>query len=143
MTYEVEVVTEKSPLTKKENGVMRLIALGFSRRGIQDILKRSEGTVNTHVNHILQKLNVDNVQQAIAIGFIKGILVSKDKLPMVLFILFTSFGYFLPSTVYATPISQWGESKQQPVNRSKQRGRGRLQVRSSASIRGGHGRSLD
>lgn len=143
MPYRIEVDVEASPLSRKENEVYRLAAEGHYRTAIKEILHRSPGTINTHFNHILQKLDAENIQQAIAIGFIKGILKSHDKLLLVLFIGFTSFGSVIPSTVYATPISDWSGSQQQPVQRSRQRGRSRIQVRSSVSIRAGSGRKVD
>ncbi|WP_417536124.1 helix-turn-helix domain-containing protein [Methylophaga sp.] len=143
MSYRIEVDVDASPLSRKENEVYRLAAEGKYRPAIAALLHRSPGTVNTHFNHILQKLNVDNIQQAIAVGFIKGILKSRDKLVLALFIGFTSVGSAIPSTVYAMPISDWAGSHQQPVQRSRQRGRSRVQVRSSASLRAGNGRRLD
>lgn len=143
MPYKVEVDAEISPLSRKENEVYRLAAEGKYRPAIAALLHRSPGTVNTHFNHILQKLNVDNIQQAIAIGFIKGILKSRDKLLLLVIVGFTTVGGALPSTVYAKPISQWGSSHQQPVQRSRQRGRSRVQVRSVVSFRAGNGKRVD
>lgn len=143
MEYNVDVDVERSPLSRKENEVYQLAAQGKYRTAIQAILNRSPGTINTHFNHILQKLDAENIQQAITIGFIKGILKSRDKLPLLAFIALTTFGSCMPSTVYATAFSDWGNSQQQPINRSRQRGRSRTHVRSSSSIRVGNGRRLD
>jgi DNA-binding CsgD family transcriptional regulator len=137
MEYHVEVNRELSSLSKKEGKVFGLSAEGLLRPAIAERLKRSRGTVNTHFNHILQKLEVENIQQAIAVGFIKGILVCRDKLPMVMFVcgsLTSVYGGLIPSDAYARPANDWSPAPiEQPYRHSRQRGGHR--VRSGAQLR--------
>ncbi len=54
------------PLSERELEVLRLLATGLSNRDIAPLLFISESTVNTHVGHIIGKLNVsDRVQAAV------------------------------------------------------------------------------
>jgi len=54
------------PLTKREEEVLRLVATGLNNREIGAILFIGEGTVKTHVEHIIGKLGVsDRVQAAV------------------------------------------------------------------------------
>lgn len=54
------------PLTKREEEVLRLVATGMSNRDIGAVLFISEGTVKTHVEHIIGKVGVsDRVQAAV------------------------------------------------------------------------------
>lgn len=54
------------PLTPREIEVLRLLATGLSNRDIAGILFIGEGTVKTHVEHIIGKLAVsDRVQAAV------------------------------------------------------------------------------
>lgn len=137
MDYRVEVNEDLSNLSKKENEVYRLAAEGRLRPAIAKLLHRSPGTINTHFNHILQKLNVENVHQAIAVGFIKGILVCRDKLPMLAIVfgsLTSVYGGLMPSTAYARPANDWSPAPiEQPYRHSRQRGGAR--VRSGSQLR--------
>ena len=51
------------PLTRREREVARLIAQGLSNRQIADVLTISERTAATHVEHILQKLDMNSRAQ--------------------------------------------------------------------------------
>ena len=62
-------------ITKTENIVLRLVLQGRSSRQIAQILHRSIRTVEDHRNHIMRKLNVDNivdlVKRATSMGFLE------------------------------------------------------------------------
>lgn len=64
--------TEKSPLTKRESEVLRLLAEGKSNKAIGEELFISEKTVKNHVSSILQKLNVGDRTQAVVSSVKKG-----------------------------------------------------------------------
>jgi len=53
------------PLTAREEEVLRLVGTGLNNREIGAILFISEGTVKTHVEHIIQKLGVSDRVQAV------------------------------------------------------------------------------
>ncbi len=54
------------PLTEREIEVLRLVATGLNNREIGAILFIAEGTVKTHVEHIISKIGVsDRVQAAV------------------------------------------------------------------------------
>ncbi len=62
----VSVADLIEPLTKREEEVLRLVATGLNNREIGAILFIGEGTVKTHVEHIIGKLGVsDRVQAAV------------------------------------------------------------------------------
>lgn len=55
-----------SPLTQREEEVLRLLATGLTNREIGSLLFIAEATVKTHVEHIIGKLGVsDRVQAAV------------------------------------------------------------------------------
>ncbi len=62
-------------LTKTEAVILNLILQGRSNRGIAHILHRSVRTIEDHRNHIMRKLDVDNVvdlvKRATALGMVK------------------------------------------------------------------------
>lgn len=51
------------PLTPREEEVLRLIGIGATNREIAERLFISEGTVKTHVNHLLNRLTLRNRSQ--------------------------------------------------------------------------------
>ncbi len=62
-------------LTKTEAVILNLILQGRSNRGIAHILHRSVRTIEDHRNHLMKKLDVDNVvdlvKRATALGMVK------------------------------------------------------------------------
>lgn len=69
----VERVSSET-LTAREVDVLRLIVAGHSNREIATLLYISEGTVKTHVNHILMKLGVSDRTQAVTTALKRGIV---------------------------------------------------------------------
>jgi DNA-binding NarL/FixJ family response regulator len=63
------VAPRLASLTKRELEVLRLLALGSSQREIADELVISPKTVGTHIEHILEKLDVHSRSQAIALAY--------------------------------------------------------------------------
>jgi DNA-binding NarL/FixJ family response regulator len=55
-------------LTRREVEVLRLLTLGLSGKEVAERLVLSQKTVNTHVEHILEKLGVQNRAQAVALA---------------------------------------------------------------------------
>lgn len=66
-------------LTERETEVFRLLAAGYKRRVVADRLLIDEGTIATHVNHILGKLAADNLTHAVNIALRQGILTIDRK----------------------------------------------------------------
>lgn len=54
----VEEAGRKHALSQREMDVLMFLAMGYSRKAIQKELFLSEGTVNTHITHIYQKLGI-------------------------------------------------------------------------------------
>jgi len=54
-----------SALTRREIDVLRLMAAGETNAGIAERLIISEGTVKSHVKHILRKLGAANRAEAV------------------------------------------------------------------------------
>ena len=69
--------TASSELTERELEVLRLIVAGRSNKEIAADLGITEGTVKTHVNHVLDKLGVNDRTQA-ALAAVKRGLVRMD-----------------------------------------------------------------
>lgn len=79
-----ETITASSPiakppspavtnLTPREQEVLRLVGLGYTNRDIAQSLYISEGTVKTHVTHLLSRLNLRNrAQLAIYANTVSG-----------------------------------------------------------------------
>ncbi|MEU6200886.1 response regulator transcription factor [Streptomyces sp. NPDC047061] len=61
-------------LTDREQEVLVLVGLGLSNAGIGDRLHMGEGTVKTHVRHILSKLSCANRVQAAILAHEAGLL---------------------------------------------------------------------
>jgi two-component system NarL family response regulator len=51
-------------LTRREQGVLELVARGLTNREIQTTLSMSEGTLKNHLKHIYEKLGVSNRTEA-------------------------------------------------------------------------------
>ena len=69
----VERVTS-ADLTEREVDVLRRVALGQSNREVGEALGITEGTVKTHVTHILEKLGARDRTQAVRIALQRGIV---------------------------------------------------------------------
>jgi two-component system NarL family response regulator len=62
-------------LTHRELAVLRAMATGLSNKEIGAALDITEGTVKSHVNHILQKLQVESRTAAAHLALERGLLV--------------------------------------------------------------------
>jgi DNA-binding NarL/FixJ family response regulator len=63
-TADDEARARFEDLTEREIAVLRLVVEGLSNRDIADVLCISAGTVKTHVEHVIQKLQVSDRTQA-------------------------------------------------------------------------------
>jgi DNA-binding NarL/FixJ family response regulator len=63
-----------SPLTPRENDVLRLLAEGLPNKGVASRLEVSEHTVKFHVNSIMGKLNAQSRTEAVALATRLGLL---------------------------------------------------------------------
>jgi two-component system NarL family response regulator len=61
-------------LTERESEIMKCIARGKSNKEIADELGISEGTIKSHVNHILSKLGAADRTQAVTIALKRGLV---------------------------------------------------------------------
>lgn len=61
-------------LSKREREVLELISVGMSNLEIGATLQITEGTVKSHINNILSKLNVDDRTQAVMIALKRGLI---------------------------------------------------------------------
>lgn len=62
-----------SELTEREQAVLRLMAQGMSNHEIGSSLYIADGTVKFHVNHILNKLGVNDRTQAVIMALKRGL----------------------------------------------------------------------
>lgn len=65
---------EESPLTAREQEILRCVAQGAANRDIAGMLMISEHTVKNHLKNILQKLHLDNRVQLAKYAFEQGYL---------------------------------------------------------------------
>jgi DNA-binding CsgD family transcriptional regulator len=128
MKIHADVHCDKSPLSPTENKIFALMAEGLSRPEMSARLHRSLSTINTHFNHIFQKLDADNSTNAVVIGVIKGILSFKTLLIYGLII--SSVGGLL-----APSPAQASKEGQQPIVRVRVRGSGRIQSGGKLQLR--------
>ena len=61
-------------ISEREADVLRLVAAGMSNREIAQELFLSEGTVKTHVNHVLRKLDLRDRVQAVVLAYESGLV---------------------------------------------------------------------
>ncbi|MEP0879440.1 response regulator transcription factor [Funiculus sociatus GB2-M2] len=61
-------------LSKRESEVLHLMTAGRSNLEIGEVLSIREGTVKSHVNNILSKLNVSDRTQAVIAALKRGIV---------------------------------------------------------------------
>ncbi|WP_430009867.1 response regulator transcription factor [Methylophaga lonarensis] len=95
---------ENSPLTKKENEVLARLAEGRTRQEVADELHRSFQTVNTHVHHILTKLDASTSVQAVAIAVLRQMLSFQRALCLCLVVCCSGLSV-LPGAAYAGDLT--------------------------------------
>lgn len=61
-------------LTKRETDVLTLIASGYTRPEIADVLNISRNTAATHVSNIYRKLEIDSIAEATLLAVRWGIV---------------------------------------------------------------------
>ena len=61
-------------LTSRERDVLNLMVLGSNTAGLAEALNVSEGTVKFHINHIFQKLGVNDRTQAVVVALRRGLV---------------------------------------------------------------------
>jgi DNA-binding NarL/FixJ family response regulator len=64
-------------LTEREKQILKLIANGLTNKGIAHHLLITESTVENHIHHIYEKLDIKNRAQATAFAFQAGIMSSE------------------------------------------------------------------
>lgn len=70
--------TLEKPLSERELEVLNLLAEGFLKKDISERLEISYSTVDMHVRHIYEKLEVNNAPAAVNRAFRAGLLPIKD-----------------------------------------------------------------
>ena len=61
-------------LTRREQEIIRLVALGLSNKDIASLLVLSDRTVQTHLTRLFQKLNVENRAAAVYQAVRRGVI---------------------------------------------------------------------
>ncbi|RYF33133.1 MAG: response regulator transcription factor [Cytophagaceae bacterium] len=74
-THQTDLI---SPLTQREEEVLRLLSTGLNNRAIAELMFIAEGTVKTHVEHIIGKLGVSDRVQAAVWAARQGIVTEAD-----------------------------------------------------------------
>ena len=69
--FQHPIVQSENPLTKREQEILELVALGKSNPEIADELYITPGTVRVHIHAILHKLNVRDRTQAVVLAIQK------------------------------------------------------------------------
>jgi len=64
----------EAELTERESDVLRGMARGESNEEIATVLKIAPGTVKTHVNHLLRKLEATDRTQAVIVAYKRGLV---------------------------------------------------------------------
>ena len=70
---------ELDALTAREKDVLRLVGAGLSNTEIATDLVVSEGTVKTHLNRTMAKLNLSSRAQAVVIAYETGLVVPRRE----------------------------------------------------------------
>jgi len=70
-----EVHPALAELTAREREVLLLVAQGYSNADICEALYISEGTVKTHIRHLLAKLELTDRTQVIVFAYEQGIVL--------------------------------------------------------------------
>jgi two-component system NarL family response regulator len=66
--------TPRVELTERELEVLELMAKGMRNKEIAEAIGRTEATVKVHVLHVLNKLNVSDRTEAVAVALKRGII---------------------------------------------------------------------
>lgn len=71
--------SQRTKLTRREQDVLRLIAMGQTNREIADTLTLTISTVKTHVEHVIGKLGVSDRTQAAVRAIESGLVSGMEK----------------------------------------------------------------
>jgi two-component system NarL family response regulator len=68
----------RSNLTARESEILEMLAKGLTNKQIGTALSISENTVRNHVNSIMEKLEVSDRTEAVAVAIQQGIIQIRD-----------------------------------------------------------------